>query len=45
MYTFENLQKKVNETLAEESFVQQPTDLYEPVQYALESGGQRLRPV
>lgn len=45
MYTFENLQKKVNETLAEESFVQQPTDLYEPVQYALESGGKRLRPV
>jgi geranylgeranyl diphosphate synthase type II len=45
MYTFEQLQNEVNEALAAENLVKEPTTLYEPVQYALESGGKRLRPV
>jgi geranylgeranyl diphosphate synthase type II len=45
MYTFENLQNEVNKALEAEIFVKEPKDLYEPVYYALESGGKRLRPV
>jgi len=44
MYTFEQLQNEVNEALAAENLVKEPTTLYEPVQYALGSGGKRLRP-
>jgi len=45
MYTFEDLQHIVNEALAQEEFVKEPSDLYEPIQYALDSGGKRLRPI
>ena len=45
MYTFENLQYLVNEALAQEEFVKEPSELYEPIQYALDAGGKRLRPV
>lgn len=45
MYTFEDLQHIVNEALTKEEFVKEPSELYEPIQYALDSGGKRLRPV
>jgi len=45
MYTFEDLQHIVNEALTQEQFVKEPSGLYEPIQYALDSGGKRLRPV
>ncbi len=45
MYTFEDLKHNVNETLAREEFIKEPSELYEPIQYALDSGGKRLRPV
>ena len=45
MYTFEYLQTEVNKAFETEIFVKEPKDLYEPVYYALESGGKRLRPV
>jgi geranylgeranyl diphosphate synthase type II len=45
MYTFEYLQNKVNKALTAENFIQEPSNLYKPVQYALESGGKRIRPV
>ena len=45
MYTFEELQKTVNESIEKEEFVKEPKDLYEPISYGLGSGGKRLRPV
>jgi len=45
MHTFEDLQHIVNEAFAKEEFIKEPSELYEPIQYALGSGGKRLRPV
>lgn len=45
MHTFKELQKMVNQHIVSQQLVQEPLELYEPVEYALSSGGKRLRPV
>lgn len=45
MHTFEELQEMVNRHLSSQQLVQEPKELYEPIAYALSTGGKRLRPV
>lgn len=48
MYSFKSLQKIFTDRLEEEARQignRQPANLYRPVQYALDAGGKRLRPV
>lgn len=48
MYTVEELQKLISEELEKRSaemLKQNPTELYDPINYSLEMGGKRLRPV
>lgn len=45
MYKFEQLQEKLNEFLKEILIPSQPINLYEPVQYAMNQGGKRIRPL
>ncbi|MFP4019873.1 MAG: polyprenyl synthetase family protein [Bacteroidales bacterium] len=45
MHTFEEIRNIVEETLSGLRFKKNPGNLYAPVQYSLESGGKRIRPV
>lgn len=45
MHTPEELQSYVEQELTRQKLVREPVDLYQPVEYALSSGGKRLRPV
>jgi geranylgeranyl diphosphate synthase type II len=45
MRTAENLLQLVNEALEKENFLREPRKLYEPINYILELGGKRIRPV
>ncbi|MBS3808493.1 MAG: polyprenyl synthetase family protein [Bacteroidales bacterium] len=45
MHTFKELQKMVNQQIVSQQLVHEPLELYEPIEYALSSGGKRLRPV
>ena len=42
--TFDDARKRVEEEIQKLEFVKAPSRLYEPVDYALNSGGKRLRP-
>ncbi|MEG2336653.1 MAG: polyprenyl synthetase family protein [Bacteroidales bacterium] len=42
--TFEKQLETINAVLASESILQEPNELYEPIVYALASGGKRIRP-
>jgi len=44
MHTFKELQKMVNQHIQSQQLVQEPLELYEPIEYALSTGGKRLRP-
>ncbi len=45
MYTYQQLQEIVNARLNQQELIRAPEELYEPIDYALSSGGKRLRPV
>lgn len=45
MYTFEEIKNIVEDTLSGLRFKKYPGNLYAPVQFTLESGGKRIRPV
>jgi len=45
MYTFQELQQSVNKAIAGEKMIHEPRGLYEPIEYALQAGGKRIRPV
>lgn len=45
MYTFDELQALVQEKMNKENFIEEPQKLFEPIDYILEDGGKRLRPV
>ncbi|MCF8228129.1 MAG: polyprenyl synthetase family protein [Bacteroidales bacterium] len=45
MNTYQSLLNKFNNSLANERFVKEPIQLYEPIDYTLSLGGKRLRPV
>ncbi len=45
MHTYEELLDKYRLSLEKESFSGQPPELYDPIQYMMELGGKRLRPV
>lgn len=45
MYTFDELQTLVQENMNKENFIEEPQKLFEPIDYILEDGGKRLRPV
>jgi geranylgeranyl diphosphate synthase type II len=45
MYTYEELLKKFSQALEKEEFTGQPIELYEPIDYMLDLGGKRIRPV
>ncbi len=45
MYDIKKLQKIVNETIENEKIGREPFSLYDPINYTLESGGKRIRPV
>ena len=44
MKTAKEIQDTVKELFEKESFIQQPKELYEPIEYTLALGGKRLRP-
>ena len=44
MKTAKEIQDTVKELFEKESFIQQPKELYEPINYTLALGGKRLRP-
>ena len=45
MHTFEELQEIFSRHLSAQQLVQEPAELYEPIDYALSTGGKRLRPI
>ena len=45
MYTFSELQKKVSEFISKDKIGRDPFSLYDPINYTLESGGKRIRPI
>ena len=45
MFTFTELQKKINDSISNERIGREPYSLYDPINYTLESGGKRIRPV
>jgi geranylgeranyl diphosphate synthase type II len=45
MHTYENLLKKFSQSLENEPFSGKPAELYEPIDYMMDLGGKRLRPV
>jgi len=45
MYSIADLQTVIGEALTRKHFLKEPTTLYEPIQYFLNIGGKRLRPV
>ncbi|MFC2151291.1 polyprenyl synthetase family protein [Bacteroidota bacterium] len=45
MYTIKELQDLINETISSARIGREPYSLYDPINYTLESGGKRIRPV
>ncbi len=45
MFTFTELQEKINDSISNEKIGREPFSLYDPINYSLESGGKRIRPV
>ncbi len=45
MYDIKELQRIVNETIVNETIGREPFSLYDPINYTLQSGGKRIRPV
>jgi len=45
MHSRQILQKTIDEAFASAGFVQNPPELYEPIEYALRNSGKRLRPL
>lgn len=45
MYTIEQLREIIRREFAKQEYVEEPVSLFEPIQYILEDGGKRLRPV
>jgi len=45
MYTIDELQKLINDTLSAQKFEGKPQLLYQPIKYSLNQGGKRLRPL
>lgn len=45
MYNYEELLVKFSEVLEKEDFTGTPTELYQPIDYMMELGGKRIRPV
>lgn len=45
MYTIEQLRDIIKQELDKQAYVEQPYSLFEPIQYIMEDGGKRLRPV
>ena len=45
MYTIEQLRDIIRIELEKQEYVEEPYSLFEPIQYIMEDGGKRLRPV
>ncbi len=45
MYTIEQLREIIKAEFEKKEYVEVPYSLFEPIQYILEDGGKRLRPV
>ncbi|MGL5682304.1 MAG: polyprenyl synthetase family protein [Marinifilaceae bacterium] len=45
MYSIDELREIIKTELEKETYMQEPTALFEPLRYILEDGGKRLRPV
>ena len=45
MYTIDDLKEIIKEELEKKEYMQEPYSLFEPIQYILEDGGKRLRPM
>lgn len=45
MYQTEELQSIINKRIREINFSSEPVELYSPIEYALEGGGKRIRPL
>jgi len=45
MYLIQELQERVNVNISKEKIGREPFSLYDPINYTLESGGKRIRPV
>lgn len=45
MYTFDELQELVRERMDKQNYIEEPVKLFEPIEYILQDGGKRLRPV
>jgi len=45
MYTIEQLREIISREFSKQEYVEEPVSLFEPIQYILEDGGKRLRPV
>lgn len=45
MHTYKSLLEKFSTSLEKEEYIGKPSELYEPIQYMMELGGKRLRPV
>ena len=45
MYTIEQLREVIKTELGKQEYVEVPYSLFEPIQYIMEDGGKRLRPV
>ncbi len=45
MYTIEQLRDIIRIELEKQEYVEEPYSLFEPIQYSMEDGGKRLRPV
>jgi len=45
MHSIPQLYQRIADTFSQEKFLFEPTELYEPIEYALSQGGKRLRPL
>lgn len=45
MYTIEQLREIIRREFSRQEYIEEPVSLFEPIQYILEDGGKRLRPV
>lgn len=45
MYNFDELQELVRERMDKQNYLDEPKKLFEPIEYILQDGGKRLRPV
>ncbi|MEE0882280.1 MAG: polyprenyl synthetase family protein [Bacteroidales bacterium] len=45
MYTLEQLEKEAIALIEQESFLNEPSTLYDPIEYGMKQGGKRIRPL